>query len=868
MKNVIDISSDIRDFDNILAHKSSTKREPLKEHMDRCVKIFYYIDNNYNILDKLEKSLKKLSFKKKGKDIKLNSSEINLIKKMFVNTIAYHDMGKINVNFQVDTLENTYFSNIKNKSTSDTDHSPYSTVIYINEFEKVISNDKEIKEKSFLRFLMLSFADLISKHHGNLDALEDNMCENSIEALLSKVTSTNAIKLYTSPLMFNKNMGQVITKFIHNYEYDKDTTYIIYLWCEILYSLLISCDFIATFQFFNNISNHEFDLGMIENIDELVEAYNNTDVAKGIDGYSKDNKYFHNNGLPLINCLRTEIALEVHSNIKKYKDTNNIFNMKAPTGAGKTFSSLLCALELLSEKEQKKLFYIFPVNTISTQTKKDLDETFKGKVLIQEINSTAQIPEKTKLNGETDYQATLLDRDILAYPIVLTSHVNFLNMIFGTSRGGSMGLFQLFNSVVILDEVQNYNNWLWREMVETLYMLSDIMNIKIIFMSATLPNLQNLIGFKRESFINLLPNSKKYFEADEFKNRVVIDKELLKKQIRNANIRKNEVERKKAFDILKNKMIKFIDERNILEAKEGRHNKSKFIIEFISKETAILFYEYIQSELDDNDYEIFELDGDDNAYRKTEIIESVKVKQPINNIILVTTQVVEAGVNIDMDLGAKDAVFPDVDEQFLGRINRSCSKKNCKAFFFNLDSEKGIYKEDLRNNTNISNDRFMNCLITKDFDTLYQEVFCKVKFFKDNTSNSDMNKFYDNIKMLRYGVVSEYMQLIKNDTIEVFLPVKNMTIKDDSGNIKVFNGEEVWKEYKSLIEDVLIPYPEKRLKLMRMRDRLGLFTYSRYGTKIEGLEMIGGIYYVPNADKYMVNGKLNNKCFTEEYPVK
>lgn len=867
MNNLIDISNNIKDFNNILAHKSTKRSELLKAHIDRCLKIFYYIDKNYNVINKLERSLNKLSFKKRGKEVKLNSSEIELIKKMFTNTIAYHDIGKINVNYQVDILENAFFNNVKNKNTSDTDHSPYSAIIFINEFENIISKGKELQEKTILRYIMLAFADLILKHHSNLGSLEESMSENNIETLLSKVKSTNAINLYKSPILFNENIGQVVTKFINNYEYDNDTTYTIYLWCEILYSLLVSCDFIATFQFFNNISNHEFDLGLIENIDELIEDYNNTDVAKGIYGYSKDNKYFHNKGLPLINCLRSEIALEVHSNIKKYKGTNNIFNMKAPTGSGKTFSSLLCALELLSGKEHKKLFYIFPVNTISTQTKKDLDETFKGKILVQEINSIAQIPEKTKVNGEIDYQATLLDRDTLSYPIILTSHVNFLNMIFGTSRGGSMGLFQLFNSVVILDEVQNYNNWLWREMVETLYVLSDIMNIKVIFMSATLPNLQNLIGFKRESFVDLLSNSNKYFEANEFKNRVVIDEELLKKKICSANIRKNEIERKKAFDILKNKIVKFIDERNTLEANKGRHNKSKFIIEFISKETAILFYDYIQLELDNNSYEILELDGDDNSYRKAEIIEKVKVKEPSKNIILVTTQVVEAGVNIDMDLGAKDAVFPDVDEQFLGRINRSCSKKNCKAFFFNLDSEKGIYKEDLRNNTNISNDRFMNCLITKDFDTLYQEVFCKIKFFKDNTSNSDMNKFYDNVKMLRYSVISDYMKLINNDTIEVFLPIKNMTIKDDNGNINVFNGEEIWNEYKSLIENVLITYPEKRLKLMRMRERLGVFTYSRYGIKVDGLEMIGGIYYVPNASKYMVNGKLNSKRFKEDYPI-
>ena len=50
-----------------------------------------------------------------------------------------------------------------------------------------------------------------------------------------------------------------------------------------------------------------------------------------------------------------------------------------------------------------------------------------------------------------------------------------------------------------------------------------------------------------------------------------------------------------------------------------------------------------------------------------------------------------------MDIGFKDISFPDLDEQFLGRINRSMKKENCEAYFFNFDNESRIYKEDYRN---------------------------------------------------------------------------------------------------------------------------------------------------------------------------
>lgn len=45
------------------------------------------------------------------------------------------------------------------------------------------------------------------------------------------------------------------------------------------------------------------------------------------------------------------------------------------------------------------------------------------------------------------------------------------------------------------------------------------------------------------------------------------------------------------------------------------------------------------------------------------------------NVLLVTTQVVEAGVDIDMDIGFKEKSLVDSDEQLAGRINRNSSRR-------------------------------------------------------------------------------------------------------------------------------------------------------------------------------------------------
>ena len=72
-----------------------------------------------------------------------------------------------------------------------------------------------------------------------------------------------------------------------------------------------------------------------------------------------------------------------------------------------------------------------------------------------------------------------------------------------------------------------------------------------------------------------------------------------------------------------------------------------------------------------------------------------KVKKATDTIILVSTQVIEAGVDIDMDIVYKNISKLDSEEQFLGRINRSCKKEGI-AYFFEVDEASNIYKDDVR----------------------------------------------------------------------------------------------------------------------------------------------------------------------------
>ena len=355
--------------------------------------------------------------------------------------------------------------------------------------------------------------------------------------------------------------------------------------------------------------------------------------------------------------------LEAEKNLKKNID-KNIFFLEAPTGSGKTITSVNLALTLLKEnKKLNKIFYIFPFNTLVEQTYNSLTEIFH-KDNIAVINSITPI-KKEKIDDEDgsrqiDYEKSLLNRQFIHFPVILTTHVHLFNNLFGTDRESSFSLPHLANSVVIIDEIQSYRNKIWKEIIIFLQKYAEVLNIKIIIMSATLPNLSVLLE-ERINIPNLIQERDKYFKNPIFKERVHLNFEFLEK----------EYEREELLNLLENRIIE-----------EYKNKDKKIVIEFIKKQSAMDFYNALAGKYPELGNDIFLITGDDNKLERKRIIDETK-NSSRKGIILIATQVIEAGVDIDMDIGFKNISILDAEEQFLGRINRSCKKIGCTVDFLN-----------------------------------------------------------------------------------------------------------------------------------------------------------------------------------------
>ena len=520
----------------ILAHRADGKNsEILTTHLELTMKYFkkIYEDKNLKIV------FDKLADKFLGE----NESIKKFWNEMIVNTIYMHDIGKLNINFQIDKMKNEIFKRVPLYQSKR--HSDLSARIYLDYFGKKLldlySENKVDDEIAFkcLVFIVINYY-IISKHHSSIKSLrEDFYKEGGIAAtpekfkeLLEEVNNycpnlkiliKDNAELFGVLESLNKEnwSNSIETKDWESVDY--------YIYTKLLYSLLVSSDFYATSEYSSGKPIES--LNLLTNIDEYISVFNNTDIYKGIKLHQETGKIFSKDN---INYYRSEMFLEAEQNLGKNIKENILF-LEAPTGSGKTITSINLALKLL-EKNRKlnKIFYIFPFNTLVEQTNASLREIFQGSFLeenISVINSITPIKEVENEDGraQIDYERSLLNRQFIHSPIVLTTHVHFFENLFGIDRESSFALPHLANSVVIMDEIQSYKNKIWKEIIIFLKKYAEILNIKIIIMSATLPNLSFLLNSEAQ-IPSLVINKEKYYRNPIFKDRVSLDFSLLEKE--------------------------------------------------------------------------------------------------------------------------------------------------------------------------------------------------------------------------------------------------------------------------------------------------------------------------------------------------
>jgi len=908
IKEVNNIKEYLVDAQKYYAHipawnSNNSKPELLDEHIGLVLSYFSQLVQIHNLDEVIDNLIIELLSEHKIED----SYSGDFIKTLFVNTIVYHDFGKINENFQAnpDKMNNPYFKGKENlNSLIGTNHSSLSAFIfickYLNEVEQIFPK----AHRSFGIISVLLFSYPILKHHSrqfNDDCTNEiNFRDESIVLFLKKYLESYNFDINPDILQSLSNTNNI---FEHPAFYNYINSFNFYSLIRLNYSLLTASDYLATNEYMNNLIIKDFGILTTKRIDEIFEFISQNEWINKTENKKNYNKEVYQNlslnvlDKPIdesaanLNVLRKRMAVEVINNTRQNYQ-NNLFYIEAPTGGGKTNLSLLATVELLKKYEGKlnKVFYVFPFTTLITQTYKSITETLGIREdEIIELHSKASI--KTNRNEDDDYgrdKRNFIDNLFVNYPFCLLTHIKFFEILKTNEKEPNYLLHRLANSVIVIDELQSYNPKHWDKVIYFIKKYSHEYNIKFILMSATLPKLDKLKVIKNQvnNFIYLLPNAKDdYFRNPNFSKRVLFN-----------------------FDLLHKKNISLQEIANLLFTESNIYSKKDFgkikpkdsvytIIEFIFKKTATDFYQIIKAQnifFDD----VLLLSGTILEHRRKDIINFLKNKTNRNKkVLLITTQVVESGVDIDMDLGFKDTSLIDSDEQLAGRINRNINKKECKLFLFNYNKETQIYGEDkrLELTRKISIQQYKHILQEKDFDFLYDLVLNE----RNNWNFKEMAiGFFDyeqKINKLKFESVNKDFQLIEQSNISCFIPLEipiwvngvtdntseqifsdnDLTFLKENGiepiDNKEISGKEVFNLYIEIINNKNINYFERKLKVKTLYGIMSKFVFSLFASpKIEKRitffsdieKNIYGYIYLSRWDEfYDINFGMNDALF-------
>jgi CRISPR-associated endonuclease/helicase Cas3 len=339
-------------------------------------------------------------------------------------------------------------------------------------------------------------------------------------------------------------------------------------------------------------------------------------------------------------------ALVRKSVMDKINTTNKIFSLTAPTGSGKTLTALLFASTLRQKmydelERSPRIIYVLPFLSIIDQNADVISKALglelgsQSPILITHHHLAKTIYESESSESYSNSVSQLLIEGWNS-EVVITTFVQFLEALIGTRASSLRKLHNIAGSIIILDEVQSLDYKHWSLVHDCLEFLANELDTRIILMTATQP-----LIFRKGEVLELcdMPHG--------FPDRVRLEVDLNDKSLE--------------------QFIARLDE--ILQANADKN----VLIIMNTIDSAIAVFEEISSAKREDKF--FLSSGVVPFQRRQRIKEiSNRLNKEKKRTVLVSTQVVEAGVDFDFDIVVRDLAPVDSLVQAAGRCNRNGRK--------------------------------------------------------------------------------------------------------------------------------------------------------------------------------------------------
>lgn len=326
----------------------------------------------------------------------------------------------------------------------------------------------------------------------------------------------------------------------------------------------------------------------------------------------------------------------MHADIK----SNHVFSLNVPTGTGKTFTSLSVALKLRKRLEgegrKPRIIYALPFTSIIDQN----HDVFK-KVLADPDSSVLlkhhHLADMCYASGLDEFETGESKFLIESWTseIIVTTMFQVFHTLF-TNRNKMIQKFRMFaNAIVLLDEVQSLPYTYWVIVKKAMQCLAALFHTRFILITATQPKI-----CEDHEIVELVPHKQRYFSKLDRVTLTFHETPLTLSEF--THMCKDEV----------------------------RSSRESFLFVMNTVNSAMVLYKALAEDDQDADY-VFLSTNIIPAHRMERIR---KIKENSGRKIIVSTQMIEAGVDIDVENVWRDSGPLESVNQVCGRCNRNFSE--------------------------------------------------------------------------------------------------------------------------------------------------------------------------------------------------
>ena len=252
----------------------------------------------------------------------------------------------------------------------------------------------------------------------------------------------------------------------------------LHLWLRMIFSCLVDADFLDTEKFME--TDKPAQRGQSTNLSQLVEPFDRFMVDKQTQAKHTP-----------INLQRQAILAMCR---KKASLPPGIFSLTAPTGSGKTLSAMAFALEHARHHDKRRVIAAIPYTSIIEQTAAEYKTIF-GEDYVLEHHSNLD-PDRETLKNR-------LASENWDIPIVVTTNVQLFESLLASRTSACRKLHNIVNSVIILDEAQMLPPEYLKPILSILHGLVVHFGVTVVLCTATQPALSGTIGSPPAQFNGL-----------------------------------------------------------------------------------------------------------------------------------------------------------------------------------------------------------------------------------------------------------------------------------------------------------------------------------------------------------------------------